>query len=452
MKASSPAVMDMERRPIPVARVQMPVSDHTSPPWCNPLMPCDAGGGGGFEPACSGDHLGLLRAQPAYGSHLGVSTGGRPLGQPGVRCSAVAPRRSPRGEPAPVTPVPRPQAYGTGGYPETRQRARTRRWRLCWSGVLRDIRDHGPLHPDGYPSESKPVHPICSCPPKYTGDRVGGRRRVSAMSLRGVRPERRRRSSGISGATTPRSGSTTTTTTTQSTCSSLAMAFRRSDRAASFAGSPSIRRRAEDRASVMRINRDIRFAKDKRSLQGPLLDLWFWRAGRRRVRMATWFRLTPRTRSSWAVGCDAGQARPPAIPGGRTTPASWDGPRAAVVHQARAARIRHRRQRQARAQRLPPDHPRAALPAATVSHAGREILLAGGGHPRSSPVLRGAVPKVTPLARRLGSPTFGCNGSPPAGRPRVHLALRLALRDRLALLVACASREPARPRPSRSRA
>ena len=37
----------------------------------------------GFEPACSGDHLGLLRAQPAYGSHLGVSTGGRPLGQPG---------------------------------------------------------------------------------------------------------------------------------------------------------------------------------------------------------------------------------------------------------------------------------------------------------------------------------------------------------------------------------
>src|SRR2546427_5004960 len=37
----------------------------------------------GFEPLCSGDHLGLLRAQPAYGSHLGVSTGGRPLGQPG---------------------------------------------------------------------------------------------------------------------------------------------------------------------------------------------------------------------------------------------------------------------------------------------------------------------------------------------------------------------------------
>ena len=37
----------------------------------------------GFEPACSGDHLGLLRAQPAYGSHVGVSTGGRPLGQPG---------------------------------------------------------------------------------------------------------------------------------------------------------------------------------------------------------------------------------------------------------------------------------------------------------------------------------------------------------------------------------
>ena len=47
----------------------------------------------GFEPLCSGDHLGLLRAQPAYGSRLGVSTGGRPLGQPG--CDV--PRRPPGG-------------------------------------------------------------------------------------------------------------------------------------------------------------------------------------------------------------------------------------------------------------------------------------------------------------------------------------------------------------------
>ena len=112
----------------------------------------------GFEPACSGDHLGLLRAQPAYGSHLGVSTGGRPLGQPG--CDV--PRWPPGGALAvSLLSDARTPTAGTrdGRLPrDFRQRARTRRWRLCWSGVLRDMGSRA-AHPDGYPSESKPVHP-----------------------------------------------------------------------------------------------------------------------------------------------------------------------------------------------------------------------------------------------------------------------------------------------------
>src|SRR5437016_3736472 len=137
-------MMDMERRLVPVIRVEAPVPDHevrhTSPsrgrrqqrspgePRCGSVhsrpiserarrsnsegdlssygIPSDTPNNAaahfraatllevrGFEPLCSGDHLGLLRAQPAYGSHLGVSTGGRPLGQPG--CDV--PRWSPGG-------------------------------------------------------------------------------------------------------------------------------------------------------------------------------------------------------------------------------------------------------------------------------------------------------------------------------------------------------------------
>jgi len=48
----------------------------------------------GIEPASSGDRLGLLRAQPAYGSRLGVSTGGGPLGQPGCDVPPRPPDRT----------------------------------------------------------------------------------------------------------------------------------------------------------------------------------------------------------------------------------------------------------------------------------------------------------------------------------------------------------------------
>jgi hypothetical protein len=106
-----------------------------------------------------------------------------------------------------VTPVPRPQAHGAGGYLETRQRARTRRWRLCWSGVLRDIRDHGPLHPDGYPSESKPALRNCRArrveTAKYRQSRSLGesrglapRRHEPTSLFNGVRPPTTRRGQG----------------------------------------------------------------------------------------------------------------------------------------------------------------------------------------------------------------------------------------------------------------
>jgi len=47
-------------------------------------------------------------------------------------------------------------------------------------------------------------------------------------------------------------------------------------------------------ASVMRINRDIRFAKDKRPYKDHL-DLWFWRGGEKKGPNGYWFRLTPQT-------------------------------------------------------------------------------------------------------------------------------------------------------------
>jgi uncharacterized protein (TIGR02453 family) len=46
-------------------------------------------------------------------------------------------------------------------------------------------------------------------------------------------------------------------------------------------------------ASVMRINRDIRFAKDKRPYKDHL-DLWFWRGGEKKGPNGYWFRLTPK--------------------------------------------------------------------------------------------------------------------------------------------------------------
>jgi hypothetical protein len=70
-------------------------------------------------------------------SRLGAPTGGAPLGQPGFDV-----RRRPPGGAVGVSLLmtldPRSQAHGASGYLEVRQRARTRRWRLLVSGVLRD--------------------------------------------------------------------------------------------------------------------------------------------------------------------------------------------------------------------------------------------------------------------------------------------------------------------------
>src|SRR2546430_16146666 len=46
-------------------------------------------------------------------------------------------------------------------------------------------------------------------------------------------------------------------------------------------------------ASVMRINRDIRFAKDKRPYKDHL-DLWFWRGGEKKGPHGDWVRPTPK--------------------------------------------------------------------------------------------------------------------------------------------------------------
>ena len=59
--------------------------------------------------------------------------------------------------------------------------------------------------------------------------------------------------------------------------------------------------------SIMRINRDIRFSKDKRPYKDHL-DLWFWH-GSDRKGPGYWFRLTPRT-----LGLGAGMhGFPPAL-------------------------------------------------------------------------------------------------------------------------------------------
>lgn len=118
----------------------------------------------GIEPLCSADRLGLLRAQrDDRVSPLGVHRQ-RTSGPDRMRCPPPASGPNQRGKPAQVIPDPRPQAHGAGSYlTVVKQRARTRRWRLYWSGVLRDIRDHGPLLPDDERPSRSQYTPICSC-------------------------------------------------------------------------------------------------------------------------------------------------------------------------------------------------------------------------------------------------------------------------------------------------
>ena len=73
-------------------------------------------------------------------------------------------------------PCPGRRPSRTDSYLVTRQRARTHRWRLCWSGVLRDSGDLGPLLPgDTRPARSQ-YTPICSCRSQYTSARHARRR------------------------------------------------------------------------------------------------------------------------------------------------------------------------------------------------------------------------------------------------------------------------------------
>ena len=76
-----------ERGTVEILRTRPKVPVHTGP-WVVVLVEV-----AGFEPACSGDRLGLLRAQPTIRSRPSVSVGGGPRGQPG--CDV--PRRPPDG-------------------------------------------------------------------------------------------------------------------------------------------------------------------------------------------------------------------------------------------------------------------------------------------------------------------------------------------------------------------
>jgi hypothetical protein len=129
---------------------------------------------GGIEPPCSNDHLGLLRAQPVGRSRLGAPTGGGPFAQPG--CDV--PQRPPDGTVEVsllTTPIPRSQAARGGRLPNVLGSERVVVVGACvWSGVLRDIRDHGPLPPDVQRPSRSLYTPVCSCLPQYTVRRGHG--------------------------------------------------------------------------------------------------------------------------------------------------------------------------------------------------------------------------------------------------------------------------------------
>jgi hypothetical protein len=87
-----PGVVDVHGRLIAVVRIEVPVLDHEVgwhapiPQRKGPATPYtvrDIVEVAGFEPACSGDRLGLLRAQPVISSRPSASTGGGPRGQSG---------------------------------------------------------------------------------------------------------------------------------------------------------------------------------------------------------------------------------------------------------------------------------------------------------------------------------------------------------------------------------
>ena len=70
-------------------------------------------------------------------------------------------------------PCPGRRPSRTDSYLVTRQRARTHRWRLCWSGVLRDSGSR-PASPRRYPPCSKPVHPHMRLSVQYTSGSARG--------------------------------------------------------------------------------------------------------------------------------------------------------------------------------------------------------------------------------------------------------------------------------------
>lgn len=74
--------------------------------------------------------------------------------------------------------------------------------------------------------------------------------------------------------------------------------------------SPAIRAEPKVNGSIFRINRDIRFAKDKRPYKDHL-DLWFWEGERKAAVSGYFFRLTPDSLGigAGAHGFDAEQLR-----------------------------------------------------------------------------------------------------------------------------------------------
>ncbi|TMK13805.1 MAG: DUF2461 domain-containing protein [Actinobacteria bacterium] len=150
-------------------------------------------------------------------------------------------------------------------------------------------------------------------------------------------------------------------------------------------------------ASVMRINRDIRFAKDKRPYKDHL-DLWFWRGGEKKGPNGYWFRLTPKTLilgggMHMLDKHDLQRYREAVDDGGSGTDL------ARVVTKLERAGYDVGGERYKRVPSgYPPDHPRAALLRRDGVYAGLEMALPAEAATAKFPSFcAGHFKKVTPL-------------------------------------------------------
>jgi uncharacterized protein (TIGR02453 family) len=150
-------------------------------------------------------------------------------------------------------------------------------------------------------------------------------------------------------------------------------------------------------ASVMRINRDIRFAKDKRPYKDHL-DLWFWRGGEKKGPNGYWFRLTPK---ALVLGGGMHVLDKPDLQRyrGAVDDAGSGTDLTRVVTKLQRAGYDVGGERYKRVPSgYPPDHPRAALLRRDGVYAGRQMPLPAEAATAKFPSFcAGHFRKVTPL-------------------------------------------------------